>query len=207
MPVRLGGDDLFPWLIPYIFLLSLEVVRFFLLNACLEGLIAQEDLPRHPLYRFRALNIKWYKWLLYSLKDWLVLGALGVIAAWEMLGHVPLLLPMGMGFLALLILVRTLVLGILWLYVMGTKVPRILLKLALGLVLPSTEPSGGKRVLLWGGAFILTGGACLWSWVISGKPIYLLWGLVTLILGFISLLRTIDNSQELGGKGNAEKAG
>lgn len=194
-----------PWLIPYTILLSLEGVRFFLLEACLEGLLAHNDLPHHPLYRFRALNINWYKWLLHSFKDWLVLGALAVIAAWELVGHVLLLMPVGMGLLALLILVRTVAPGILWLYATGIRVPSTLLRLALNLALPSTEPNGGKRVLLWSAAFILTGGARLWSWAVIGNPASLQWSMVTLVLGFVSLLRGIDISQELEAKGNAEK--
>ncbi len=186
--------------------MGLEVVRFFLLETTLEPLIAQGNVPHHSLYRFRALNIKWYKWLLHSLKDWLVLGALGIIATWELLGHVPLLLPVGMGILALLILIRSYASGILWLYAMGTKAPRALFMLALGLSLSSTERVS-KRVLLWSGAFILTGCARLWSWTISGSCDSLLWSLVTLILGFVSLIKAIDNGQELEGGSNAETAG
>jgi hypothetical protein len=186
MPISPGGDDMYLLLVPYAILLVLEGVRFYLLAVCWERLA---DRPQFPLDRSERLNIKWYRWLLHSIKDWLVLGALGTIALWQLRNCLPLLLPVGMAGLALLVLVRYYAPAVLWLFAAGSRMPDGLLNFALSLALPSFGAARRRRVLYWSGAFILTGFACLLSWYFGGGAGALLWSLLTMILGFISLLR------------------
>lgn len=184
---------MFLLLIPYTLLLVLEGARFFLLSVCLES---QADFPHHSLYRFKESNIKWYRLLLHSFKDWLVLGVLGTIAVWALRGHVALLLPVGLASLGLLVLLRSYAPVVLWLLAAGVRVPSFFLKPALHLALPSLGAER-RRVYFWSAAFVLTGTACLWGWYVGGGASSLLWSLVTLVLGFTSLIRaSMPNCQE-----------
>lgn len=190
---------------PFVFLLAQDAIRFFLLTDFKKKLLDQET-PGYPQHLLKALDIKWSKGLLHSLKDWLVLGALGTVAIRGLMGHVPWVFPALMAMLALLLFIRSFTLSVLWLHAAGVRVPGFFLNRVVGYALPISEPGSRKRVLFWSGAFLLTGCASLWGWSFCRNLSSLFWGFFTLILGFISLLRAITyTSQSLGAKKNAEE--
>ncbi len=175
------------WLsIPYFILAVLAGVRFYLLSALptqLAGRICvEEHLSKHQ-------NINWYKWYLRALKDLVVTGILTLLACTWLSGLIPWLNLVILTVLAVLLLIKSAVLLVLWLVCAGCSVPGWLSSLTAAAALPPAEPAAGLRAAGWGGAFVLTGAAALTAWAYTGDLFMLIPSFLLLTLGFVSLLR------------------
>ena len=109
------------WLsIPYFILAVLAGARFYLLSALptqLAGRICvEEHLSKHQ-------NINWYKWYLRALKDLVVTGILTLLACTWLSGLIPWLNLVILTVLAVLLLIKSAVLLVLWLVCAGCSVP------------------------------------------------------------------------------------
>lgn len=170
----------------YAILLPLEGARFYLL----EQIAAHAPTSRR-LQRYASRNMAWRQWLARALKDWLVIGIVGGVAARGLMQIEPRVYPVALAGLALLVSLRTCLLLVLLAFKAGVAVPRRLLAAAAHLVLPDLVPGSRKRVVGWGAGFALTGGICLWVWGHNSALPWLCWGFANLTVGFVSFFRGI----------------
>lgn len=164
------------WLtIPYIVLAALAVVRALLLTGlqCAQG----------------CNNRKWYKGFLREVRDLALLCLLTLLASSWLGGLFPWVNLVMLFILAVVLLVRTAVLSVLWQICAEQFVPHRLSCWAIAAA--RLQPGQGCRALCWGAAFVLTGAAALAAFFHSGDIPLLFAGFLLLTLGFISLLRGV----------------
>lgn len=184
-------------LIPYLCFIPVDGVRYFLLGYNLPNLLAKNFAIQSKLYRIRALNIVWYRWLLRFVKDWFFLGILGVPTVGALIELDPRTVPVALAVLAGILILRSLAPGLLLLYSLGCPLPNFILGFAARLAIPDYVPCNRKRVLLWCAAFMLAGAASLWAWFLGAGMYFVLWGLILLTLGFLSLIKGATLNKEV----------
>lgn len=180
-------------LIPYVLVIPINGIRLYLLEKSLPKLLNTYNMTK--LRRLKAMNKSWYFWLLRDVKDWIIMGLIwGACINW-IADPVPWAIPTLLTLLSILLLSFVLVSSILLLYLAGYRIPSILISIATRLSLPDYVPSNRKRVGLWGLILLFAGAMGMFSWSNGSNMAPLLWSLLTLTLGFFSLLKAIFPGQ------------